>query len=64
MKESDGSSRNVTRQAYSIKEICTSLGVSKGFLKGQIKAGILPARRLGRRVIILAEDFRRYLEQA
>jgi excisionase family DNA binding protein len=64
MKLSNGSPRNVTRQGYSIKTICASLGVSKGFLISQIKSGKLRARRLGRRVVVLAEDLDKYLEQA
>lgn len=64
MKHSDCSPRNVTRKAYSLKTICTNLGVSKGFLASQIKTGKLRVRRLGRRVIVLAEDLDRYLEQA
>ena len=64
MKISDMPSRSVTIQAYSVRDICESLGVSKGFVVGQIKTGKLRARRLGRRVIVLADDLRRYLEQA
>jgi excisionase family DNA binding protein len=64
MKISDMPPRNVTVQAYSVRDVCVCLGVSKGFVVGQIKTGKLRARRLGRRVIVLADDLRRYLEQA
>jgi len=56
--------RTVTAQGHSIRDICQSLGVSKGFVIGQIKQGKLRARRLGRRVIVLDEDLRQYLEKA
>jgi excisionase family DNA binding protein len=64
MKESDELSRNVTTLGHSIKDICASLGVSKGFLVGQIKTGKLRARRLGRRVIVLSGDLDAYLNNA
>jgi excisionase family DNA binding protein len=64
MKESDTLNRNVTAQGYSIKDICTNLGVSKGFLVGQIKTGKLRARRLGRRVIVLGGDLDAYLSNS
>jgi excisionase family DNA binding protein len=64
MRETAHESINVTICGHSIKTICASLGVSKGFVNGQIKIGKLRARRLGRRVIVLDEDLRRYLEGA
>jgi excisionase family DNA binding protein len=64
MQASTSSPRNVTIQASSIRDICANLGVSKGFIIGQIKRGKLRARRLGRRVIVLEEDLRKYLEQS
>jgi excisionase family DNA binding protein len=64
MKDSGNPSRNVTTQGYSIRDICVTLGVSKGFVVKQIKQGKLRARRLGRRVIVLDSDLREYLERA
>jgi excisionase family DNA binding protein len=64
MKELNSSLRNVTEHGYSIKDICESLGVSKGFVVAQIKTGKLRARRFGRRVIVLGGDFDSYLNQA
>jgi len=57
--------RNVTVRAFSLEDICLQLGVSMGFVKTEIRAGRLVARRLGpRRLVVLCEDFYRYVEQA
>jgi excisionase family DNA binding protein len=37
------------RRAWSVHEVCERLGVSRNFLLGQIRCGLLRARRLGRR---------------
>jgi hypothetical protein len=55
---------NVTRRGLSIRDICQSYGLSKGFVSLEIQRGKLRARRLGRRVIVLEEDLRLYLDQA
>lgn len=49
------------RRAWSIPEICVTLNVSRGFVHGQIRQGLLRARKLGRRVVILNEDLEDYL---
>lgn len=64
MQASETQKQNVTLRGHSIREICADFGVCKGFVLGQIKKGKLRARRLGRRVIVLDEDLRRYIEQA
>jgi len=64
MKVSTGVLTSVTKLGFSIQEVCHSLGLSKGFVLQQIKHGKLNVRRLGRRVIVLDEDLRQYLEQA
>jgi excisionase family DNA binding protein len=65
MKERDVLPRNVTLQGYSIKDISRRLGLSKGFVIGQIKTGKLRARRFGRRrVIVLAVDLDSYINNA
>jgi hypothetical protein len=53
---------NVTRSAYSVSEISRSTGLSTGFLRKQIKMGSLRARKLGRRVVVLDMDLRRFLQ--
>jgi hypothetical protein len=54
---------NVTqkRMAWGLKELSESLGLSVGFLRKQVKAGSLPAKRLGRRVVVLDHHLRSYL---
>ena len=64
MKVFHESQINVTKRGYSIREICQSFGLSKGFLAREIKSGKLGARHLGRRIVILAEDLHVYLERA
>jgi len=50
------------KRGYSIRDLCAAFGVSKGFVLAEIKRGKLPARRFGRRVIVLHEDLAVYLE--
>jgi len=54
---------NVTQQrmAWGLKELSESLGLSVGFLRKEVKAGSLPAKRLGRRVVVLQQDLNSYL---
>ena len=53
------------RLAWSIAETCKKLGFSRNFLLDQIRQGLLPARRLGRRrIVILNEDLDAYLKGA
>jgi excisionase family DNA binding protein len=52
------------RRAWSITETCQKVGVSRNFLLGQIQRGLLRARRLGRRIVILNEDLEAYLKNA
>jgi excisionase family DNA binding protein len=62
MERHTATSRNVTTLGHSIENICEALGVSKGFVRDQIRRGHLRACRMGRRVIVLEEDLRAYLE--
>ena len=63
-----GTHGNVTvlanRRSRSVSETSDILGVSPNFLKKQIREGLLRARRLGRRVVILNEDLEAYLARA
>lgn len=47
--------------AYSPDEIAMLLGLSKGFVRKEIKAGNLKIARFGARVVVLNEDFQNYL---
>ncbi len=48
--------------AYSIDEVSVLLGVSCGHLRNENKRGNLRFVKSGRRVLILDEELRRYLE--
>ena len=52
------------RRAWSVAEVSERLGVSRNFLLAHIRDGLLRARKLGRRVIILNEDLDAYLNNA
>jgi hypothetical protein len=49
------------RLAWGVGDISLSTGLSTGFLRKQIKAGRLRARRTGRRLLVLDRDLRVYL---
>lgn len=49
------------RMAWSVSETSLTTGLSPGFIRKEIKAGRLRARRAGRRVLILDGDLRAYL---
>lgn len=49
--------------ARSIAETARQLGVSMGFLRLEIARGKLRPTRLGRRVLILDQELRRYLSE-
>jgi excisionase family DNA binding protein len=48
--------------AYSIAEACARSGIGRTSIYTLIRNGALPARKRGRRTLILAEDLRRCLE--
>jgi excisionase family DNA binding protein len=50
------------RRGWSIAEAANIYGVSRGFLLNRIKQGALPARKRGRRVIILDADLVLFFE--
>jgi excisionase family DNA binding protein len=47
------------RFAYSIEETCAALGIGRGTVFKLIRDGKLPARKLGTRTLIPAEDLER-----
>ena len=57
-------SRSVTTQklAFGLAELSSATGLSLGLLRKEIKRGALRVRRIGRRVVILQEDWTHYLE--
>jgi excisionase family DNA binding protein len=60
MKETHGNSK----LGWTLDELARSLSVSVPFLRLEIKRGKLRAAHLGRRVVLLDTDVRRYLEDA
>jgi excisionase family DNA binding protein len=48
--------------AYSIPEVMARVGVGRDKLYCLIREGKLPARKLGRKTLILASDLERFLE--
>jgi hypothetical protein len=49
--------------SYGVAELKARTDLSPGFLRAEIKAGRLPARRAGRRVLILQRDWNAYVEK-
>ena len=49
------------RRAYSVIELARAYTLSVGFLRGEIRRNALPVHRLGRRVLVLTEDWDSYL---
>jgi excisionase family DNA binding protein len=50
-----------SRFAWSLGEVASSTGLSVAFLRNEIRAGRLPSRKFGRRVLVRDEDLQRYL---
>jgi hypothetical protein len=50
------------RHAWRLKELAAAYGLSVSFLRKEIRAGRLAARRAGAAVLVLDRDFQRYLE--
>jgi excisionase family DNA binding protein len=53
---------NKTKTAYSVEEAAEILGLSKAFLRNEIRDGNLKIQRFGRRVLILSQDFQNYTQ--
>ena len=53
-----------SKLGWTIEELARSLSVSVPFLRLEIKRGRLHAAHLGRRVVLLDEEVRRYLAEA
>ena len=49
------------RLAWGLAEVSESTGLSVAFLRAEVRAGRLPVRRFGRRVLVRDEDLRAYL---
>jgi excisionase family DNA binding protein len=51
------------RKVYSPQDVAAILGVSKEHVHRQIRAGLMPHKRVGRRVIIPCKMFETWLNQ-
>ena len=47
--------------SYSIKEACTLTGIGQTKMYEAINEGVLPAKKFGRRTLILASDLEAFL---
>jgi len=54
--------RRSDKAAYSIPEICAETTLGRNSVYSEIAKGRLRITKVGRRTIVLAEDFRRWLE--
>lgn len=51
------------KMAYSVNEVSELTSLSKSFLRNEIRAGNLKARKISRRVLVLNEDLQAYLKR-
>lgn len=51
------------RLTWGLAEIADSTGLSVAFLRNEVRAGRLPVRKFGRRVLVKDEDLKTYLER-
>lgn len=52
---------HVERLGYSIDEVSKATGLSKPFIRGEIRNGKIKVTRFGRRVLVLANHLQDYL---
>jgi excisionase family DNA binding protein len=60
----DSERRSTPKLGWTLDELARSLGVSVPFLRLEVKRGRLRAAHLGRRVVLLDTEVRRYLAEA
>lgn len=51
------------RLTWGLAAISEYTGLSMGFLRNEVRAGHLPVRRFGRRVLVRDQDLRDYLDR-
>jgi len=60
----DSERPSVQKLGWTLAELARSLSVSVPFIRLEVKRGRLKAAHLGRRVVVLDTEVRRYLAQA
>jgi excisionase family DNA binding protein len=60
----DSEGLSTPKLGWTLDELARSLGVSVPFIRLEVKRGRLKAAHLGRRVVVLDAEVRRYLAQA
>ena len=50
------------KQAYTVNELTSEIGIGRSKLYAEIKAGKLTPRKIGKKTIFLANDVESYLE--
>jgi excisionase family DNA binding protein len=59
---SERKGKMVDRLVYTVDEAAGLLGVSRGVAYEQVRSGIIPARRLGKRWVVPKRQFHEWLE--
>ena len=52
-----------SKMAWSLAEISNATGLSVGFLRNEVRRGALQVKRFGRRVLVLDETLKKYLNK-
>lgn len=55
---------SIQKIAWSLRDISEMTGLSIGFLRNEVRAARLKVKRFGRRVLVLDEELRRYLNHS
>lgn len=55
---------SIQKIAWSLRDISEMTGLSMGFLRNEVRAARLKVKRFGRRVLVLDEELRRYLNHS
>jgi len=63
-QSADSERLSTPKLGWTLDELARSLGVSVPFIRLEVKRGRLKAAHLGRRVVVLDTEVRRYLVQA
>ncbi len=63
-QSADSERLSTPKLGWTLDELARSLGVSVPFIRLEVKRGRLRAAHLGRRVVVLDTEVRRYLAQA